>query len=85
VLWVSAADGCACCAQTGIAIADASVSTANWRGNKLETLGSIFIDLIPFVAQLLKNHMSGVRCCPLALIQCKAAAKGDTLHDKTHI
>jgi hypothetical protein len=43
MFWESAADDCACCAQTGIVMADASISTANWRGNKLETLVDIFI------------------------------------------
>jgi hypothetical protein len=85
VLWESAADGCACCAQTGIVKADASVSKANWRGNKLETLVGILMVWPHFVRGFSKSHLRGERWCQLALIECNAAAKGDALYDKTHI
>lgn len=39
-----------CAAKTGMAIADAKVNIANWRGNKIETFADLFMGLSLSVA-----------------------------------
>jgi hypothetical protein len=61
--------GCVCCASTGAPIADASIKTANWLGNKDNTLVFFIIVGRPCRAFLRKQScgMSNLCCSPIEI------------------
>jgi hypothetical protein len=81
VLWDSPVDGCACCAQTGIATADASVNITNWRGKESTAFGKLFIESTPQFMRLAKPPARRALCA-LTLEKSNAAAKGGLLPEE---